>query len=212
MLKGAVVGGTCCSGNPEWGSSVGPRGRTVPRDVSSFPLCLPPQFFLGFHCWTPDAGLAGCLLIQHGCSCSGNSASLQEISFLTELPRQGEAIAFKEINKAGGFRKMGAMKNQFHVLENPEENSFEKQKWWRKLCWIVTFFLLDGLESSWSLSRLNRGTMSTWQNWVLKKCPGLAFLSNLWFQASEMCFLSEFLGGFYPQYFVQTLQSPHSKL
>lgn len=92
------------------------------------------EFFLGFHCWTPDAGLAGCLLIQHGCSCSGNSASLQEISFLTELPRQGEAIAFKEINKAGGFRKMGAMKNQFHVLENPKENSFEKQKWWRKLC------------------------------------------------------------------------------
>lgn len=84
---------------------------------------------LDTRCWT-----SWCLLIQHGCSCSGNSASLQEISFLTELPRQGEAIAFKEINKAGGFRKMGAMKNQFHVLENPKENSFEKQKWWRKLC------------------------------------------------------------------------------
>lgn len=162
----------------------------------------------------PDAELAECLLIQHGCPCSGNPAPLQEMSCLTELPRQEEAIAFKEVNKASGFRKMGAMKNQFNVLGNLKENSFEKQKWWRKLCWIVTFFLLDSLESSWSwsLSRLNRGTLSTWQNWVLKKCPGLAFLSNLWFQTSEMCFLSEFLGGFYPQYFVQTLQSPHSKL
>lgn len=82
----------------------------------------------------PDAELAECLLIQHGCPCSGNPAPLQEMSCLTELPRQEEAIAFKEVNKASGFRKMGAMKNQFNVLGNPKENSFEKQKWWRKSC------------------------------------------------------------------------------
>lgn len=102
--------------------------------MSCFPdrwvkCCLPAQFSLGFHCRRPDAGLAECLLIQRGCSCSGNPASLQEMSCLTALPRQGEAIAFKEVNKASGFRKMGAMKNQFNVLGNPKENSFEKQKW-----------------------------------------------------------------------------------
>ena len=72
------------------------------------------------------AGLAGCLLVRHGCFYNGNPAPIQEINCLTELPRQGEAIAFKEVNNASGFEKMGVMKNQFHALENPKENSFEK--------------------------------------------------------------------------------------
>jgi len=42
---------------------------------------------------------------------------------LTELPRQGEAITFKEVNNAIGFKKVGVTKNQFHTLENPKEKA-----------------------------------------------------------------------------------------
>lgn len=54
------------------------------------------------------------------------------------------------MNNASGFGKMGVMKNQFNALENPKENSFEKQSWWGELYWFVTVFLLDILKNSWS--------------------------------------------------------------
>lgn len=74
---------------------------------------------------------------------------------LAGLPSQGEAVTFKEVSDSSGF-KMGVMKNQFHALENLKE----KQSWWGKLCWFVTFFLLDIFENSWgwNLNRFSRGT------------------------------------------------------
>lgn len=100
---------------------------------------------------------------------------------LAGLPSQGEAVTFKEVNNSSGSKR-GVMKNPFHALGNLKE----KQSWWGKLCWFVTFFLLDILESSWgwNLNRLSRGTLSTWQNWFLKRCPELALLRSLWFQIS----------------------------
>lgn len=69
-----------------------------------------------------DQGLwTGCLLIQHGCSYNDSTALLQEVNCLTILPGQRYAIAFKEVNNASGFKKMGVMKDQFYTLGNPKE-------------------------------------------------------------------------------------------